>query len=99
MLIFILPFDMLQGHQYERVSGFVYESFGYIPMSGESIKVVLKTANLQVDNEYTNTELHHQDQKQTHQIYKLVVRILFLPICLTVWKYTHSTCTIVWMSI
>ncbi|XXG46455.1 hypothetical protein AAC387_Pa02g1299 [Persea americana] len=62
-----------EGHQYERVSGFVYESFGYIPMSGESIKVVLKTADLQVDNEYTNTELHHQDQKQTHQIYKLVI--------------------------
>lgn len=69
---------MLQGHQYERVSGFVCESFGYIPMSGESIKVVLKTANLQVNSEYADTESDHQDQKETHQIYKLVVCLILL---------------------
>lgn len=66
-------FDLLQGQQYETVSGFVCESFGYIPRSGESIKVVLKDANREENSEYSETGSDHQDQMEKNQIYKLVV--------------------------
>ncbi|GKV38379.1 hypothetical protein SLEP1_g46294 [Rubroshorea leprosula] len=37
-----LSIKMPEEHQYETVSGFVCEVFGYIPRADESIKVVLK---------------------------------------------------------
>ncbi|XP_019175592.1 PREDICTED: DUF21 domain-containing protein At1g55930, chloroplastic-like [Ipomoea nil] len=36
-----LEIKMLEDHQYETVSSFVCEAFGYIPRTGESIKVIL----------------------------------------------------------
>lgn len=68
-----LNIKMPEGHQYETVSGFICEAFGYIPRSGESIKVVLEKANFEENSEYTDTESDRQDQKEKHQIYKLVI--------------------------
>ncbi|KAJ9153888.1 hypothetical protein P3X46_027276 [Hevea brasiliensis] len=39
--------------QYETVSGFVCEAFGYIPRTGESIKVILEKGNQEEDDEQT----------------------------------------------
>ncbi|GJS36282.1 putative DUF21 domain-containing protein, chloroplastic [Tanacetum coccineum] len=64
----ILPED----HQYETVSGFICEAFGYIPRTGESIKVVLKKANKEEDdNDENKQETNSQDQKDTSQTFKL----------------------------
>nr|GEV38564.1 putative DUF21 domain-containing protein At3g13070, chloroplastic [Tanacetum cinerariifolium] len=64
----ILPED----HQYETVSGFICEAFGYIPRTGESIKVVLKKANKEDDdNDENKQETNSQDQKDTSQTFKL----------------------------
>ncbi|XXG48764.1 hypothetical protein AAC387_Pa02g3123 [Persea americana] len=68
-----LNIEMPEGQQYETVSGFVCESFGYIPRSGESIKVVLKDANREDNSEYSETGSDHQDQMEKNQIYKLVI--------------------------
>lgn len=61
---------MLQGHQYETVSGFICEAFGYIPRTGESIKVVLEKEN---EEENDESKSDNQDPKEKHQIFKLEV--------------------------
>ncbi|KAF8409698.1 hypothetical protein HHK36_005777 [Tetracentron sinense] len=66
-----LNIKMPEGHQYETVSGFICEAFGYIPKTGESIQVVLEKAIQEEDNEYTESESDRQDQKEKHQIFKL----------------------------
>ncbi|PPR89376.1 hypothetical protein GOBAR_AA31304 [Gossypium barbadense] len=58
-------------HQYETVSGFVCEAFGYIPRTGESIKVVLEKGNEEEDDENAEAGSDQQDMKESHQIYKL----------------------------
>ncbi|XP_010270189.1 PREDICTED: putative DUF21 domain-containing protein At3g13070, chloroplastic [Nelumbo nucifera] len=66
-----LSVKLAEGHQYETVSGFICEAFGYIPRTGESIKVVLETANQEEnDNEAENDR---QDHKEKHQIFKLEI--------------------------
>ncbi|XP_059661211.1 putative DUF21 domain-containing protein At3g13070, chloroplastic [Cornus florida] len=65
----ILP----EGHQYETVSGFICEAFGYIPRTGESIKVVLEKANREENSDYNGAESDHQDQKDKHQNFKLEI--------------------------
>lgn len=66
---------LFKGHQYETVSGFVCEAFGYIPRTGESIKIVLEREDEDDDN---NTDAEHQDQKEKNQFFKLEVITLFL---------------------
>lgn len=66
---------VMQGHQYETVSGFICEAFGYIPRTGESIKVVLEKAN-QEENDESKSD--NQDQKEKNQIFKLEVNFGFL---------------------
>ncbi|CAK9180404.1 unnamed protein product [Ilex paraguariensis] len=61
------------GHQYETVSGFICEAFGYIPRTGESIKVVLEKANREENNNYDEAEPGHQDQKDKHQTFRLEI--------------------------
>lgn len=61
-----------QGHQYETVSGFVCEAFGYIPRTGESIKVVLEKDSQEEDNEYNETDSERRETKKS-QIFKLEV--------------------------
>ncbi|KAL2322774.1 hypothetical protein Fmac_027153 [Flemingia macrophylla] len=60
-----LNIKMPQGHQYETVSGFACENFGYIPIAGESIEVVLERKN-QNDNDTSNTD--HKVQKETFKL-------------------------------
>ncbi|XP_020203583.2 DUF21 domain-containing protein At1g55930, chloroplastic isoform X2 [Cajanus cajan] len=60
-----LNIKMPQGHQYETVSGFACENFGYIPMAGESIEVVLERKN-QNDNDVSNA--NHKNQKETFKL-------------------------------
>lgn len=66
-----LNVKMPEGHQYETVSGFICEAFGYIPRTGESIKVVLEKENEEEENEELKSD--HQDQKEKHQIFRLEI--------------------------
>nr|XP_043620822.1 putative DUF21 domain-containing protein At3g13070, chloroplastic [Erigeron canadensis] len=64
----VLPED----HQYETVSGFICEAFGYIPRTGESIKVFLKKAKEDDDdNDERKQETKGYEQKDTSQTFKL----------------------------
>lgn len=65
-----LPYYFLspKGHQYETVSGFVCEAFGYIPRTGESVKVVLEKED---DEEESNPE--NKNQKERHLIFNIEV--------------------------
>ncbi|KAK6947040.1 CNNM, transmembrane domain [Dillenia turbinata] len=68
-----LNIKMPEGHQYETVSGFICEVFGYIPRTGESIKVVLERAKRDEDEKYAEAESDCQEQKEKHQMYKLEI--------------------------
>ncbi|TYI42515.1 hypothetical protein ES332_A01G104100v1 [Gossypium tomentosum] len=68
-----LNIKMPEEHQYETVSGFVCEAFGYIPRTGESIKVVLEKGNEEEDDENAEAGSDQQDMKESHQIYKLEI--------------------------
>ncbi|RZC89869.1 hypothetical protein C5167_035864 [Papaver somniferum] len=68
-----LTVKMAEGHQYETVSGFVCEAFGYIPRTGENIEVVLEKADLEENNEYTEVEAERQQPKEKHLIFKLEI--------------------------
>ncbi|XP_012070978.1 putative DUF21 domain-containing protein At3g13070, chloroplastic [Jatropha curcas] len=68
-----LNVKMPEGHQYETVSGFVCEAFGYIPRTGESIKVILEKENQEEDDEETEGKSERQDKNDKHQIYKLEI--------------------------
>lgn len=73
---FTLTFVLLisiQDHQYETVSGFVCEAFGYIPRTGESIKVILEKSNQEEHNDYSGKESDQGDKNEKNQIYKLEV--------------------------
>lgn len=65
----------MQDHQCETVSGFICEAFGYIPRTGESIKVVLKKANIEENDndDESKQETNGQDQKDASQTFKLGV--------------------------
>lgn len=54
-----------QDHPYEAVSGSVCEAFGYIPRTGESIKVVLEREVVEEEHEYTEDgeTKQHKDRK------------------------------------
>lgn len=69
---------VVQGYQYETVSGFVCAAFGYIPRTGESIKVVLEKENREENDE---SKSDHQDQKEKFQIFKLEVWFGFFCAC------------------
>ncbi|GMH24376.1 hypothetical protein Nepgr_026219 [Nepenthes gracilis] len=68
-----LNVKMPEGHQYETVSGFICEAFGYIPRTGESVEVVLEKANQEEDDEYTEAESDRGVQKEKFQIFKLEI--------------------------
>ncbi|XP_051129138.1 putative DUF21 domain-containing protein At3g13070, chloroplastic isoform X2 [Andrographis paniculata] len=63
-----LDIKMPEDVQYETVSGFVCEAFGYIPRTGETIKVVLERANRE-----EHGESDHQDETEKTQIFKLEI--------------------------
>ncbi|CAB4308537.1 unnamed protein product [Prunus armeniaca] len=69
-----LNVKMPEGHQYETVSGFICEAFGYIPRTGESIKVVLeKEIEEEIDESKSDNQdkKDKKDKKEKHQIFKL----------------------------
>ncbi|XP_031375603.1 DUF21 domain-containing protein At1g55930, chloroplastic-like [Punica granatum] len=71
-----LNIKMPEGHQYETVSGFICEAFGYIPRTGESVKVVLEKENMEEVDEYNEdgeSERKDQKDKETHQVFKLEI--------------------------
>ncbi|GMP67866.1 hypothetical protein CsSME_00027705 [Camellia sinensis var. sinensis] len=68
-----LNIKMPEGHQYETVSGFICEAFGYIPRTGETIKVVVEKGIQEEHDEYTEAESDRQDEKGKHQIFKLEI--------------------------
>lgn len=68
-----LNIKMPEGHQYETVSGFVCEAFGYIPRTGETIKVVLERENQEDHGDYDVPESDRQDENEKTQIFKLEI--------------------------
>ncbi|XP_002966928.2 DUF21 domain-containing protein At1g55930, chloroplastic [Selaginella moellendorffii] len=58
-------------HHYETVSGFVCEAFGYIPRTGESVKVVLRKQDSE-ENQEGETE-NQEEKKEKFQTYKLEI--------------------------
>lgn len=62
-----------QGHQYETVSGFVCEAFGYIPRTGESMKVVLEKNEEEEGENYEEAESERRENKEKSQVFKLEV--------------------------
>lgn len=68
-----LNIKMPEGHQYETVSGFVCEAFGYIPRTGETIKLILERGNEDEDNNYNGTESDRADQNEKNQTFKLEI--------------------------
>ena len=82
----------LQAHQYETVSGFICETFGYIPKTGESINVVLEKAKREESSDYNEEESERHDEKNTHQAFKLEVLILLLRIFSRVIYYPEFFC-------
>ena len=57
------------------MSGFVCEAFGYIPRTGETIKVVLERENEEENDEYEEAESDRTDQHEKSQIFKLEVHL------------------------
>jgi hypothetical protein len=71
----------LQGHQYETVSGFVCESFGYIPEEGVKMLVILEK-DYSEENEDEGSD--RQDDREKTQAYELEVTVTIcclLPCC------------------
>ncbi|XP_031276203.1 putative DUF21 domain-containing protein At3g13070, chloroplastic isoform X2 [Pistacia vera] len=68
-----LNIKMPEGHQYETVSGFICEAFGYIPRTGESMKVVLEKENQEENEEHDESGSDHQELKEKYLIYKLEI--------------------------
>ncbi|CAM8978782.1 unnamed protein product [Rhodiola kirilowii] len=68
-----LNIKMPEGHQYETVSGFICEAFGYIPRTGEITKVILEKANRDENDEYNDKESDRHDHNDKHQVYKLEI--------------------------
>ncbi|PIM98436.1 putative membrane protein [Handroanthus impetiginosus] len=68
-----LNIKMPEGHQYETVSGFVCEAFGYIPRTGETIKVVLERENREDHVDYNGGESDRKEENEKIQIFKLEI--------------------------
>ncbi|KAJ8485434.1 hypothetical protein OPV22_017919 [Ensete ventricosum] len=62
-----------EGHQYETVSGFICEVFGYIPEEGAKIVVVLEKANREENSEYRNKESDSPSRNERHQKYEIEI--------------------------
>ncbi|KAK9132965.1 hypothetical protein Scep_012493 [Stephania cephalantha] len=59
--------------QYETVSGFVCEAFGYIPRKGENIEIKLEKANREENDEYNDAEASNEHEKEKHQVFRLEI--------------------------
>uniref|UniRef100_A0A2P2KSP4 Magnesium and cobalt efflux protein corC n=2 Tax=Rhizophora mucronata TaxID=61149 RepID=A0A2P2KSP4_RHIMU len=68
-----LNIEMPEGHQYETVSGFVCEAFGYIPRTGETINAMVKKADEEDNDEHTEGKSDRKEPNEEHQMYKLEI--------------------------
>ncbi|KAK9151314.1 hypothetical protein Syun_009623 [Stephania yunnanensis] len=59
--------------QYETVSGFVCEAFGYIPRKGENIEIKLEKENREENDEYNDAEASNEHEKEKHQLFRLEI--------------------------
>ncbi|KAJ0044833.1 hypothetical protein Pint_03937 [Pistacia integerrima] len=66
-------FHIRKGHQYETVLLCLIKSFGYIPRTGENMKVVLEKENQEENEEHYESGSDCQELKEKHLIYKLEV--------------------------
>ncbi|KAK1396152.1 FAD-binding, type 2, Gliding motility-associated protein GldE [Heracleum sosnowskyi] len=62
-----------EAHQYETVSGFICEAFGYIPKTGDSINIELEKAKRDKSSDYSEEESELHDEQITHQAFKLEI--------------------------
>ncbi|KAG9443479.1 hypothetical protein H6P81_014819 [Aristolochia fimbriata] len=62
-----------EDHEYETVSGFICDAFGYIPKPGEIIKVVLENTNLEENGEYSESQSDQEETLNKHQLFKIEV--------------------------
>ncbi|CAI9088258.1 OLC1v1022539C1 [Oldenlandia corymbosa var. corymbosa] len=62
-----------EGHQYELVSGFVCEVFGYIPRTGETTEVVLERENEEEHSEFNEAESERSDKNSKEQVFKIEI--------------------------
>lgn len=78
-----------EGHQYETVSGFVCESFGYIPEEGAKMLVILEKDYREGNGEFQEDSSDRQDDREKTQAYELEIlegnarkvgKVLFKPI-------------------
>lgn len=60
-------------YHYETVSGFVCEAFGYIPRTGESIKVILRNAEDEGSDRREGDSENSEDRKEKFQKYRLEI--------------------------
>eukprot|EP01018_Ginkgo_biloba_P003194 Gb_13220 [translate_table: standard] len=61
-------------YHYETVSGFVCESFGYIPRTGESVKIVLQKADQEESTDFgEGGDDHQQDRGEKFRKFKLEI--------------------------
>ncbi|XP_071697106.1 putative DUF21 domain-containing protein At3g13070, chloroplastic [Rutidosis leptorrhynchoides] len=68
-----LNIKMPEGHQYETVSGFVCEAFGYIPKTGESIKVVLEKEEDHDEYPEDDGDRQNHKEKEKNQIFQIEI--------------------------
>jgi Transporter associated domain len=79
ILMFKFEWNGEQGHQYDTVSGFVCEAFGYLPKEGGRIPVILEKDNNEEDNDYQDKadsnhspdDNHHNHER--HQAFEIEV--------------------------
>ncbi|XP_074578255.1 DUF21 domain-containing protein At1g55930, chloroplastic-like isoform X2 [Curcuma longa] len=68
-----LNIKMPEGHQYETVSGFICEVFGYIPEEGGKIAMVLEKASPEENSGYKNAESDSSLENEKHQKYEIEI--------------------------
>ncbi|CAA6657288.1 unnamed protein product [Spirodela intermedia] len=60
-----------EGHQYETVSGFICETYGCIPNTGDKIQVVLERTEREENDDYAKNESDQQDEREKSQTFEL----------------------------
>lgn len=60
-------------YHYETVSGFICEAFGYIPRTGESIRVLMKNAEEEGSDRREGDSDNLEDRKEKFQKYRLEI--------------------------
>ena len=70
-------FFQFQGHQYETVSGFICETYGCIPNTGDKIQVVLERVEREVEEDYAKSDgdADQPDEREKTQTFELEVSL------------------------